>query len=469
MTVSSTTTPRTQYAGNGSTTAFPTVFTFDTSADLVVVLTDTGGTDTTLTLTTHYTVTGGSSSTGTVTMVTAPASGEYLTIYRRTSRKQESDYQDNNIFPAEVNELALDKLTRIVQELDYDLSRATLGSVTSGVTGITLPSPVALNLLRWNAGATNLENTTVADIGSYAFPAGTGILVQSATSTALARTLTGTTDQITVTNGTGVSGNPTIAFASTVDLTGSTVKLKDSTLTIEDNSDSTKKVAFECSGITTATTRTLTVPNANGTIALTSDITAGAPAGAQYVTLATDATLTSERVLTAGTGISIADGGAGGNVTISQSAGAVLQVVQGTLTTTATTSSTTFVDTGLTVNITPSSSSNKILVWATLPVSQSSSANRIAAKVVRGSTDVLVGAAAGSRLQAQSGGNINGANNDTVTLMALDSPATTSSTTYKIQWAVSAGTGYINQESADTNTATTMRYAASIVVMEIKG
>lgn len=43
----------------------------------------------------------------------------------------------------------------------------------------------------------------------------------------------------------------------------------------------------------------------------------GAPTNAQYVTLATDATLTDERVLTGGTGISIVDGGAGAAVTIS--------------------------------------------------------------------------------------------------------------------------------------------------------
>jgi len=42
----------------------------------------------------------------------------------------------------------------------------------------------------------------------------------------------------------------------------------------------------------------------------------GAPTDAQYVTLAADATLTQERILTQGTGISIADGGAGGNVTV---------------------------------------------------------------------------------------------------------------------------------------------------------
>lgn len=43
----------------------------------------------------------------------------------------------------------------------------------------------------------------------------------------------------------------------------------------------------------------------------------GAPANAQYVTMALDATLTDERVLTAGAGILIVDGGAGGPVTIS--------------------------------------------------------------------------------------------------------------------------------------------------------
>ena len=46
----------------------------------------------------------------------------------------------------------------------------------------------------------------------------------------------------------------------------------------------------------------------------------GAPADAQYVTLATNATLTNERVLTAGTNISIVDNGAGSTVVISASA-----------------------------------------------------------------------------------------------------------------------------------------------------
>lgn len=51
----------------------------------------------------------------------------------------------------------------------------------------------------------------------------------------------------------------------------------------------------------------------NGTIS----ITAGAPITASYVTLGTNATLTSERVLTAGTGITLVDGGVGSTLTVS--------------------------------------------------------------------------------------------------------------------------------------------------------
>ena len=46
----------------------------------------------------------------------------------------------------------------------------------------------------------------------------------------------------------------------------------DSLFNIYDNSDNTKKVVFQVSGVTTATTRTLTIPNASGTIALTSGV-----------------------------------------------------------------------------------------------------------------------------------------------------------------------------------------------------
>jgi len=48
----------------------------------------------------------------------------------------------------------------------------------------------------------------------------------------------------------------------------------DNTFRISDNGDNSKKLAFECSGITTSTTRTMTIPDANGTISTESFATA---------------------------------------------------------------------------------------------------------------------------------------------------------------------------------------------------
>ena len=50
-------------------------------------------------------------------------------------------------------------------------------------------------------------------------------------------------------------------------ITSSAVVTNDNGFRVRDNSDNTKQLAFECSGISTSTTRTLTVPDANGTIA----------------------------------------------------------------------------------------------------------------------------------------------------------------------------------------------------------
>lgn len=53
----------------------------------------------------------------------------------------------------------------------------------------------------------------------------------------------------------------------------------DNTTAFVDNSDNTKRVQLEVSGVSTATTRVLTVPDASGTLALTSDLASAIPAG----------------------------------------------------------------------------------------------------------------------------------------------------------------------------------------------
>lgn len=116
MTVS-TTVIRTEYAGDGTTTAFATTFPFMAGTELQVWITDADGVETRQTITTHYTVSGGGGSTGTVTMVSAPASGETLTLLRTTKRTQEVDLTPYGPFPADTVERMGDRLQMQIQEL----------------------------------------------------------------------------------------------------------------------------------------------------------------------------------------------------------------------------------------------------------------------------------------------------------------------------------------------------------------
>lgn len=137
MTLSSTVS-RVSYAGNGVTTAFSFPYYFLSTSDLVVILTASDGTQTTKTLTTHYTVTGaGVQAGGTVTMITAPASGETLVIYRDPAQTQDLDLVENDPMPAEELEKRLDKLTMEVQRLSDRLSRTV--TLTDGYAGSFSP------------------------------------------------------------------------------------------------------------------------------------------------------------------------------------------------------------------------------------------------------------------------------------------------------------------------------------------
>ena len=153
-------------------------------------------------------------------------------------------------------------------------------------------------------------------------------------------------------------------------------------------------------------------------------------------------------------------------------AGTVLQVLQTTKTDIFSTTSTSMVDiTGLSVSITPSSSSNKILVMFSGSIASNNNQNSVGIQLSRGGSALFVGDAAGSRVQATA--MAYSANVDTqypANFSYLDSPATTSSTTYAIQMRCNiAGTAYLNRSSADANTTTDFRTSASIIVMEIKG
>ena len=163
------------------------------------------------------------------------------------------------------------------------------------------------------------------------------------------------------------------------------------------------------------------------------------------------------------------------NSTTQASAGQVLQVVSTTKTDTFTTTSTTPVDiTGLSVSITPKFTSSKIFVTGSVCWGLDSAIPYLTGfLLVRNSTAICIADAAGSRSRWTFGAQGIYSTDNTVfaPINFLDSPATTSATTYKIQvQAESPRTVWINRGGeSDGDTSITGRFTSTITVMEIAG
>jgi hypothetical protein len=110
----------------------------------------------------------------------------------------------------------------------------------------------------------------------------------------------------------------------------------------------------------------------------------------------------------------------------------VLQVISGTTTTQTSTTSATYATTNLAASITPQSSTSKILVMTSQPFLASTNAANIGLRLVRGATNVWTSDRA-MYLGADLGVTQN--------ILYFDSPATTSATTYTVQFARVSGTG----------------------------
>jgi len=154
------------------------------------------------------------------------------------------------------------------------------------------------------------------------------------------------------------------------------------------------------------------------------------------------------------------------------SKGKILQVLQATKTDTFTTSSTTFVDIpDLTVTITPSSASSKVLVFYQLQSGASTHSAIKAVKTIGGTTtDVLVGDASGNITRANQKIYTNGWGPNSAVVQILDSPNTTSAVTYKVQcgnpYSATYYT-YINRSQNTANFSYDVRSSSTITVMEV--
>jgi len=155
--------------------------------------------------------------------------------------------------------------------------------------------------------------------------------------------------------------------------------------------------------------------------------------------------------------------------------GSVIQVVQTVKTDAFTTSSQqpTYADvTGLSVSITPSSASNKILVLATFQMQANIATVTASARLVRDSTAIFIGDANGNNSRASAATGLSQTYSAAgSSIVFLDSPATTSSVTYKIQMAKGEGGGVVmmNRAGDDDSGFNRSRTPASITVMEIAG
>lgn len=206
------------YAGDGTTTGFPFPRPFIQASDLRVILVDPSGTETVQSLAADCTVATGldaisggwatstsystddvvandgayficiaahtsAASTepgaganwqtvwlqapvangGEVEMAAPPAPGETLVVTRDTEATQETSYFSGGAFSARGHELALDKITLRLQDIDEKVARAPRLKESTVSSAPVFPEPDAAKVVGWNAAGTGLENQSFAD------------------------------------------------------------------------------------------------------------------------------------------------------------------------------------------------------------------------------------------------------------------------------------------------------------------
>jgi hypothetical protein len=320
----------------------------------------------------------------------------------------------------------IDHSANTVNWLDSNVSVTGLTTTATG-TVITLSDTAntsTVNLIIDNQKEVRFRETT-ANGTNYI-----GLKAPASVSADLTYTLPatdGTAGQFLSTNGSGVLSFATAGLTgATSTATGTVFTLSDTAITTTQNLiiDNDKEVRFR-------------EATANGT---------------NYVSLSAPATLASDLTLTLpsadGTSGQVLQTNGSGVLSfagVSASAGQVINVVSAKITSSVSSSSTSFTDvTGLSVSITPSSASNKILILVSVRVG--SPENTAYVTVNRDATNLF---------DATNGFDRYGASDGLGAIIRYDSPATTSSITYKVRFKCSSGSVYMD--------------FGDITIMEIKG
>lgn len=183
MTVSSSNNKNT-YAGDGTTTSFAFTFSILSESQLLVQIKDVSGVFTTKVITTDFAVTGSGNTSGSTNYTGGnivfgsgdiPISTDTVVLTRTIPLTQDVDYVENDVFPANTAETALDKLTMINQQQTEELDRTI--KIDAAVLGFnaTLPTPAADKYLKFNSAADAFELVALSST------AGIGSLVEDTT------------------------------------------------------------------------------------------------------------------------------------------------------------------------------------------------------------------------------------------------------------------------------------------------
>lgn len=235
-------------------------------------------------------------STLSVTLTATAGSGQTVTIAGNGAKFPTvtgTDWSYITVFDGAGNIEPMKVTAHAVGATSFTVSRGT----SAGITGIT-----DADVKSWTAGtstgvACRLVSQVVVDINAAATSAAASAASAAAVATSISDHIADTSaahaaSAISYAGSSNLSSTDVEAALDELDaekqpIDANTAKLNvaqswtakqtfgDTNFEIVDNGDATKKVVFETSGITTATTRTVTIPNKSGTLAMTSDIVSG--------------------------------------------------------------------------------------------------------------------------------------------------------------------------------------------------
>lgn len=198
------------FDGNGVTTNFPFNFTFDNDSEIKVYSKEVA-TGIVTELTSGFTVNGaGDDDGGSVDMDVAPATGFKLVVSRELVLEQQTDLRNRGNFFPEVHEKVFDRLTKMIQQVSYDVSRCIKADISE-----SSPDDIIASLNAIASAADDSASSASASAGAASGSASAASSSASAASGSAVAAAASAASMVDYLNTSRIN----IASASTVDLT----------------------------------------------------------------------------------------------------------------------------------------------------------------------------------------------------------------------------------------------------------